>query len=89
MEVASDLVRLALFDVILYLDDSGSMAFEENGTRIGELGPGSGFSSSASDNACFADDMKLVVSKVIDDVRSNSDSVLTSPVSGRSSCLAL
>lgn len=37
MEVAMDLCRLALFDVILYLDDSGSMSFEENGSRIGEL----------------------------------------------------
>lgn len=25
-----DLVALALYDVILYCDDSGSMAFEEN-----------------------------------------------------------
>lgn len=39
LEVASDLARLALFDVILYLDDSGSMAFEENGSRIGKSGP--------------------------------------------------
>lgn len=28
MELASDLVKLSLFDVILYIDDSGSMAFE-------------------------------------------------------------
>ncbi|GAA5827555.1 hypothetical protein JCM11251_001730 [Rhodosporidiobolus azoricus] len=34
MEVAFDLAKLALFDTILYLDDSGSMAFEENGSRI-------------------------------------------------------
>ncbi|GAA5912339.1 hypothetical protein JCM6882_002565 [Rhodosporidiobolus microsporus] len=34
MEVAFDLAKLALFDVVLYLDDSGSMAFEENGSRI-------------------------------------------------------
>ncbi|GAA5979349.1 hypothetical protein JCM11641_005007 [Rhodosporidiobolus odoratus] len=34
MEVAMDLAKLALFDVILFLDDSGSMAFEENGGRI-------------------------------------------------------
>ncbi|GAA6039411.1 hypothetical protein JCM8097_002844 [Rhodosporidiobolus ruineniae] len=34
MEVAMDLVKLALFDVVLYVDDSGSMAFEENGSRI-------------------------------------------------------
>ncbi|GJN93971.1 hypothetical protein Rhopal_007034-T1 [Rhodotorula paludigena] len=33
-EVAFDLARLALFDVQLYIDDSGSMAFEENGSRI-------------------------------------------------------
>ncbi|KAM0785992.1 hypothetical protein ACM66B_006810 [Microbotryomycetes sp. NB124-2] len=37
LEIAIDLVRLALFDVILYLDDSGSMAFEENGSRIDDL----------------------------------------------------
>ncbi|GAA6064144.1 hypothetical protein JCM10212_000217 [Sporobolomyces blumeae] len=36
-EVAMDLVRLALFDVILYCDDSGSMQFEENGERISDL----------------------------------------------------
>jgi hypothetical protein len=34
MEIAMDLAKLALFDTILYLDDSGSMAFEENGSRI-------------------------------------------------------
>ncbi|CEQ41748.1 SPOSA6832_03484, partial [Sporobolomyces salmonicolor] len=37
LEVAFDLCRLALFDVVLYLDDSGSMAFEENGSRIEDL----------------------------------------------------
>ncbi|KAK4058351.1 hypothetical protein OIO90_000509 [Microbotryomycetes sp. JL221] len=36
-EVAIDLVRLSLFDVVLYLDDSGSMKFEEHGTRIDDL----------------------------------------------------
>lgn len=30
-------VKLALFDVILYIDDSGSMQFEENGERIDDL----------------------------------------------------
>ncbi|BGP20030.1 hypothetical protein JCM10213_000588 [Rhodosporidiobolus nylandii] len=34
MEVAMDLAKLALFDTTLYIDDSGSMAFEENGSRI-------------------------------------------------------
>lgn len=28
-EIASDLVKLSLFDTILYIDDSGSMAFEQ------------------------------------------------------------
>ncbi|KAK9461157.1 uncharacterized protein V1516DRAFT_675153 [Lipomyces oligophaga] len=37
MEIAVDLVRLALYDVVLYIDDSGSMAFEENGERIEDL----------------------------------------------------
>ncbi|SCZ94763.1 BZ3500_MvSof-1268-A1-R1_Chr12-1g03642 [Microbotryum saponariae] len=37
MEVAMDLVRLALFDVVLYADDSGSMSFEDNGSRIEDL----------------------------------------------------
>ncbi|KAF3931935.1 hypothetical protein ABW20_dc0101229 [Dactylellina cionopaga] len=36
-EVAVDLVKLALFDIIIYIDDSGSMAFEENGERIKDL----------------------------------------------------
>lgn len=35
--IAYDLAKLALFDVILLVDDSGSMAFEENGSRITEL----------------------------------------------------
>ncbi|SCV73251.1 BQ2448_7176 [Microbotryum intermedium] len=37
MEVAIDTAKLALFDTILYCDDSGSMAFEEGGTRIDDL----------------------------------------------------
>ncbi|ORY29308.1 hypothetical protein BCR39DRAFT_532222 [Naematelia encephala] len=36
-ELASDLVKLSLFDVVLYVDDSGSMAFEEGGERIDDL----------------------------------------------------
>ena len=36
-EIACDLVKISLFDVILYIDDSGSMAFEENGERIDDL----------------------------------------------------
>lgn len=37
MEIAHDLVKLSLFDTILYLDDSGSMQFEEGGSRIDDL----------------------------------------------------
>ncbi|EPS39204.1 hypothetical protein H072_6985 [Dactylellina haptotyla CBS 200.50] len=36
-EVAMDFVKLALFDIIIYIDDSGSMAFEEGGERIKDL----------------------------------------------------
>ena len=36
-EIATDIVRLALYDVVVYIDDSGSMAFEENGERIKDL----------------------------------------------------
>ncbi|OBT53337.1 hypothetical protein VE04_06477 [Pseudogymnoascus sp. 24MN13] len=36
-EVGQDIVKLALFDIILYVDDSGSMQFEENGERISDL----------------------------------------------------
>lgn len=36
-EIASDLVRLALYDIIIFIDDSGSMSFEENGERIKDL----------------------------------------------------
>ncbi|WWC58172.1 uncharacterized protein I303_100708 [Kwoniella dejecticola CBS 10117] len=37
LELASDLAKLSLFDVILYVDDSGSMAFEQGGERIDDL----------------------------------------------------
>ncbi|KAK4046443.1 hypothetical protein OIO90_006565 [Microbotryomycetes sp. JL221] len=37
MEIAADLCKLALVDVVLYCDDSGSMAFEEGGSRIDDL----------------------------------------------------
>jgi hypothetical protein len=36
-EIGQDVVKLALFDIILYIDDSGSMAFEERGERIADL----------------------------------------------------
>lgn len=36
-EVAMDVMKLALFDVILYVDDSGSMEFEEKGMRKEQL----------------------------------------------------
>jgi len=36
-EIGQDIVKLALFDIILYVDDSGSMQFEENGERIQDL----------------------------------------------------
>jgi hypothetical protein len=38
MEIAKDLVQLALYDIVLFIDDSGSMSFEENGERIQDLG---------------------------------------------------
>ncbi|GAA6040445.1 hypothetical protein JCM8097_004553 [Rhodosporidiobolus ruineniae] len=37
LELAMDLCKIALFDVILYCDDSGSMQFEEGGSRIDDL----------------------------------------------------
>ncbi|GAA5926231.1 hypothetical protein JCM1841_001163 [Sporobolomyces salmonicolor] len=37
LEITMDLAKLALFDVVLYCDDSGSMAFEEGGSRIDDL----------------------------------------------------
>ncbi|KDE02359.1 hypothetical protein MVLG_07080, partial [Microbotryum lychnidis-dioicae p1A1 Lamole] len=37
MEVAIDTTKLALFNTVLYCDDSGLMAFEEGGTRIDDL----------------------------------------------------
>lgn len=36
-EIGQDIVKLALYDIVLYIDDSGSMAFEENGERIDDL----------------------------------------------------
>jgi hypothetical protein len=34
---ATNKFRLALYDVVIYIDDSGSMAFEEQGERIKDL----------------------------------------------------
>lgn len=34
MEIAMDIIKISLFDTIILVDDSGSMAFEENGERI-------------------------------------------------------
>ena len=36
-ELANDIVRLGLYDVVLLIDDSGSMQMEENGSRIDDL----------------------------------------------------
>ncbi|MCJ1288748.1 hypothetical protein MMC34_000277 [Xylographa carneopallida] len=36
-EVGQDIVKLALYDIILYIDNSGSMKFEENGERIKDM----------------------------------------------------
>ena len=36
-ELGQDLAKLALFDTILYIDNSGSMQFEEEGERINDL----------------------------------------------------
>ena len=36
-ELALDLASLALYDIVMFVDDSGSMAFEENGERIEDL----------------------------------------------------
>lgn len=37
LELAADLVKIALFDVIILCDDSGSMKFEQGGERIEDL----------------------------------------------------
>lgn len=37
MEIAIDIVKISLFDTIILVDDSGSMAFEENGERIEDM----------------------------------------------------
>jgi hypothetical protein len=37
VELATDLATLALYDIVIFADDSGSMAFEENGERINDL----------------------------------------------------
>ena len=36
-EIADGIVRLGLYDIVLLVDDSGSMSFEENGSRIDDL----------------------------------------------------
>ena len=37
MEIATDLAALALYDIVFYCDDSGSMRAEERGERIDDL----------------------------------------------------
>jgi hypothetical protein len=37
VELATDMATLALYDIVIFADDSGSMAFEENGERINDL----------------------------------------------------
>ena len=37
MELATSLAAVALYDIVIYADDSGSMIFEENGERINDL----------------------------------------------------
>jgi len=36
-EIGNDLCKLGLYDIVIYIDDSGSMQFEENGERIKDL----------------------------------------------------
>lgn len=36
-ELATDLASLALYDIVLFADDSGSMIFEEGGERVQDL----------------------------------------------------
>ncbi|KAJ9211484.1 hypothetical protein DTO166G4_6905 [Paecilomyces variotii] len=36
-EIAMDFLKLSLFDIILYIDDSGSIMFEEEGARFKDL----------------------------------------------------
>ena len=37
LESVLDLVQLALYDTVIFVDDSGSMVFEEAGERIADL----------------------------------------------------
>ena len=37
LELAHDLATLALYDIVIFADDSGSMVFEEGGERINDL----------------------------------------------------
>ncbi len=37
MEIAMDVIKLSLYDIVLYVDDSGSIEFEERGVRKEQL----------------------------------------------------
>ena len=37
VELALDLVALALYDIVIYADDSTSMKYAENGSRIDDM----------------------------------------------------
>ncbi|KAL1980260.1 hypothetical protein VTN96DRAFT_4404 [Rasamsonia emersonii] len=36
-EIAMDVIKLSLFDIVIYVDDSGSIQFEEDGSRLTQL----------------------------------------------------
>ena len=67
-EVGQDIVKLALFDIVLFVDDSGSMSFEENGERLKDLKIVLGYTAYA---ASLFDDDGIQVRFMNSDVQGN------------------
>jgi len=68
LELALDLAALALYDVVIVADDSGSMAFEENGERIEDLKM---IAQKVSEVATLFDDDGILVRFMNSDVQGN------------------
>lgn len=69
VELALDLAALALYDIVIVADDSGSMAFEENGERIEDLKM---IAQKVSEVATMFDDDGILVRFMNSDVQGNS-----------------
>lgn len=88
MELAYSMASLALYDIIIYCDDSGSMAFEEGGERINDLKLMVG---RVADVATMFDDDGILVRFMNGNIEGNGvrDSASAAQLISQASCSAL